>query len=81
MIWAGISTNQETALHVLWWPLALPFLAEQRLRLLQQDNARPHGARLTMDFLRQKHVNTLPLNQELQAIPQCIIRRYVQADA
>ena len=130
MVWAGISADQKTALHVVRGRLnaiayrdtivqhnVLPFMAQHRLRLFQQDNARPHVARVTLDFLRQQHVNTLPwpslspdlspiehvwaelgrqvrsrpvqpanlqqleaaLNQEWQAIPQYIIRRYVQS--
>ena len=92
-------------------------MAQNRLRLCQQDNARPHVARVTLDLLRQQLDNTLPwpslcpdlspiehvwaelgrrvrsrlvqpanlqqleaaLNQEWQAIPQYIIRRYVQS--
>ena len=95
----------------------LPFVAQHRLRLLQQDNARLHLARVTMDFLSQQLVNIPPwpslspdlshiehvwaelgrrvrsrpvqpanlqqleaaLNQEWQAIPQYIIRRYVHS--
>ena len=42
-------------------PYVLPFMAQHRLRLFQQDNARPHVARVTLDFfLRQQLVNTLP---------------------
>ena len=98
-------------------PHVLPFMAQHGLRLFQQDNARTHVARVTLDFLRQQLVNTLPwpslspdlspiehvwvelgrrvrsrtvqpanlqqleaaLNQEWQAIPQYIIRCYVQS--
>ena len=130
MVWAGISADQKTALRVvrgrlnaiayrvtILQPHVLPFMAQHRLRLFQQDNDRPHVARVTLDFLRQLLVDTLPLpslspdlspiehvwaelgrrvrsrpvkpanlqqleaalNEEWQAIPQYIIRRYVQS--
>lgn len=130
MVWAGISADQKTALHVvrgrinavryrdtILQPLVVPFMGQHQLRLFQQDNARPHVARVAMDFLRQQHVDTLPwpslspdlspiehvwaelgrrvrsrpvqpvtlqqleaaLIQEWQAIPQYIIRHYVQS--
>ena len=41
-------------------PLVVPFMAQHGLRLFQQDNARPHVARLSTDFLRQQRVNVLP---------------------
>ena len=65
MVWAGINADQKTALHVvrgrlnaiayretILQPHALPFMTQHRLRLFQQDNARPHVARVTLDFLR-----------------------------
>ena len=130
MVWAGISADQKTALRVvrgrlnaiafcdtILQPHVLPFMAQHRLQLFQQDNARPHVARVTLDLLRQQLVNTLPwpslspdlipiehvwaelgrrvrsrrvqpanlqqleaaLYQEWPAIPQYIIRRYVQS--
>ena len=58
MVWAGISRNFKTDLHIvrgrlnaaayhynILQPIVVPFM--------QQDNARPHTARLTTDFLRQ----------------------------
>ena len=42
-------------------PHVLPFLQGQRgAVMLQQDNARPHVARVVTDFLGQQNVNTLP---------------------
>ena len=35
-------------------------MAQHDLRLFQQDNARPHVARLSTDFLRQQRVSVLP---------------------
>ena len=41
------------------------------LRLLQQENARPYTARITIDFLRQQGVNVMPwtsLNPDLNPL-------------
>ena len=67
MEWGGINADQKTALHVvrsrlnaiaypdtILQPLVLPFMAQHRLRLFQQDNARSHVARVTLDFLHQQ---------------------------
>ena len=72
MVWAGISTDQNMPLHVvrgrlngiayrdtILAPLVVPFMTQHGLRLFQQDNARPHVARFSTDFLRQQHVNAL----------------------
>lgn len=37
-------------------PVALPYLQQHPGMTLQQDNARPHTARLTMDYLRDNNV-------------------------
>ena len=73
MVWAGISRDFKTDLHIvqgrlnarnnrdnILQPIAVPFIRNNGLALLQQDNARPHTARITMDFLRQQGVNVLP---------------------
>ena len=33
---------------------------EQERELFQQDNARPHTARVAIDYLEQKNINVLP---------------------
>ena len=41
-------------------PIVVPFMRNNGLTLLQQDNARPHTARFTTDLLRQQGVNVMP---------------------
>lgn len=41
-------------------PVVLPFLNVHPGTVLQQDNARPHAARLTQNFLTANNVQTLP---------------------
>ena len=72
MMWAAISyTNRTDLVHVqgnltavlyrdtILQPHLLPVIDVQR-QLFQQDNARPHTARATMDFLAANNVNVLP---------------------
>ena len=37
----------------------MPYIRRNQNMLLQHDNARPHVARLTADFLRRSNVRTL----------------------
>ena len=74
MFWGGISTRRRTQLVVIdgnltaqryvnlvLRPVVLPFLnAHRDITTFQQDNARPHSAQLTQDFLRYSHVNVMP---------------------
>ena len=73
MVWAGISRNFKTDLHIvrgrlnaaayrdnILQPIGIPFMRNNGLTLLQQDNARRHMAKLTTDFLRQQGVNVMP---------------------
>ena len=73
MVWAGISRNFKTDLHIvrgrlnaaayrdnILQPIVVPFMRNNGLTLLQQDNARPYTAMLTTDFLRQQGVNVMP---------------------
>lgn len=74
MVWGGISHTERTELKIvagnlnavryrdeILQPLVLPFLRRHRFNhVLQQDNARCHVARLTMDFLQAQHVRVLP---------------------
>ena len=72
MVWGAISHTTRTALvrvdgmlnarryiDDILEPHALPLLADPRA-VFQQDNARPHTARITMAFLNLHHVNILP---------------------
>ena len=75
MVWAGITADSpRTDLHVLWGnftaqryrdknvqPIVLPFM--QRIgpgAIFQQDNARPHVARICSEFLANNNIEVLP---------------------
>ena len=74
MVWGGITSHGRTQLVIeaenltavrysyeIIRPHVLPFLQGQHgVFILQQDNARPHVARVVTDFLGQQNVNTLP---------------------
>lgn len=74
MVWAGISGNSRTPLVIINGNLTaaryvnqvlestyLPFRNDHpEVHILQQDNARPHTARVTMDYLQQHNVEVLP---------------------
>ena len=76
MMWGGVSEHykchsivvlegnitarryvDEVLRHVV-----LPFMAAHNAdtSIFQQDNARPHAARLTQDFLRENGLNVMP---------------------
>ena len=72
MVWGGILSRGRTALVVVDGTLTgiryrekiirshvLPFV-QQRNATLKYDNARPHVARVVIDFLTQNNVNVLP---------------------
>ena len=72
MVWGGIHQRGRTGLIVLngnlnaqWYvdevlrPEVVPYVRHHNLTL-QQDNARPHSARLTTTFLQQQNIDTLP---------------------
>jgi transposase len=72
MMWAAISNDSKTELvHVpgnltavryrdeIRQPYLMHVIDRQR-ELFQQDNARPHTARLAMDYLKQNTINGLP---------------------
>ena len=72
MVWGAITStgrsqlvqvqgclNAQHYVHNILQPHALPLLAAPRA-VFQQDNARPHTARLTTNFLAANNVNTLP---------------------
>jgi len=74
MVWAGIAFNCRTELVVLDGNLTgqryrdevldavtIPFMRRhQHLAYLQQDNARPHVARIVQAYLQTQQVQTLP---------------------
>jgi hypothetical protein len=74
MIWGGISHVERTDLKVIdgnlnaaryrdeiLAPIVLPFLRRHRFsHVFQQDNARCHVARVSMNFLNDNHIRTLP---------------------
>ena len=74
MVWGGISWRHKTQLIVvdgnltarryideILEPEVVPFLRNNGdVTLFQQDNARAHSARLTMDFFNQNGVQVLP---------------------
>ncbi|KAJ8303830.1 hypothetical protein KUTeg_018623 [Tegillarca granosa] len=74
MVWGGITANDRTPLVVIDRNLTgvrhrdeilqthvIPFIQGQQCNdTFQHDNARPHVARVAMDFLAQHNVNVLP---------------------
>lgn len=74
MVWGAINYNFRSRLLIIHGnlnarryvdeilrPELVPLLRRQRNPMLfQHDNARPHTARLTQDFLRQEGINVLP---------------------
>lgn len=74
MVWGGICGDQTTPLVVIngnlnaqryrddiLRPVVLPYLQQQpRGVLYQHDNARPHTARIVVNFLAANNVNVLP---------------------
>ena len=73
-MWAGISTNYRTQLVVIdsnittrgyidqvLQPVVTPFFRDHPdLQVFQHDNARPHAARVTGDYLQQQNFDVLP---------------------
>ena len=73
MVWGGITSRRRTPFVIvdgnrnaqgyvdnILRPVLLPFLqANAGITTFQQDNARPHSARLTQDFLQQNNVNIM----------------------
>jgi hypothetical protein len=74
MVWAGVSYWYKTALHFydrslnaqryrdnMLTPLVAPMFQTHRdLRVYQQDNARPHMARISVDFLHNANIRVMP---------------------
>jgi hypothetical protein len=87
MIWGGINHVERTDLKVIGGnlnaaryrdeiraPFVLPFLRRHRFsHVFQQDNDRCHVAHVSMDFLNDNHIRTLPwpaLSPDLNPIEQ-----------
>ena len=74
MVWGGMSRDFRTQLHIFHGHITaevyrndvienivIPFFRNHgNVTILQQDNATPHTARLTRDYLEQQRVQTLP---------------------
>ena len=73
MVWAGIYYHGKTELVTvpgtltaqrycdeIVRPVVVPFMQQRNVGIFQQDNARPHSARLTQDVLRRNNINVLP---------------------
>lgn len=83
MVWGGISFGKKTPLIVIdgtltaqkycdnvLQPVVVPFVRENDV-VLQQDNARPHVARLAMDYLTTNNVEVMnwpPYSPDLNPI-------------
>jgi hypothetical protein len=83
MVWGGISHGLKSPLIVIAGnltgvryrdeilrPVAVPFVQQHHL-IFQQDNARPHVARLCQDFLSSHNINPLdwpPYSPDLSPI-------------
>lgn len=73
MVWGGFTFHHRTALHIcrgrvnavayrddVLQPIVVPmFRAHPQLQHFQQDNARPHTARFSMDYLAANNINVL----------------------
>ena len=83
MVWGGISHGLKSPLIVITGnltdvryrdeilrPVAVPFIQQHHL-IFQQDNARPHAARVCQDFLANHNINPLdwpPYSPDLSPI-------------
>jgi len=56
----GKLTAQRYVNHVLQTHVVPFFHAHPDVRILQQDNARPHAARLTREFLEEAEIHVMP---------------------
>jgi hypothetical protein len=72
MVWPGISYRQQTQLHFIdgslnahryhdeiLRPIVVPFIHHHHF-MIQHDNARPHVARISTQFLEAEKVPVLP---------------------
>ena len=56
----GNGVTAQRYINQVLEPRVVPFLRRHPNSVLQQDNARPHTARATTDFLRRHGIHTLP---------------------
>ncbi|KAK7097817.1 hypothetical protein V1264_004740 [Littorina saxatilis] len=56
----GNGVSADRYINQVLHPYVVPLFQRYWNCLFQQDNARPHTARATQDFLRHKNVNLLP---------------------
>ena len=56
----GVGVTAQRYIDQILTPVVLPFFANHQNLLFMQDNATPHKARLTMDYLRQNNINLQP---------------------
>ena len=68
MVWGGISYHSKTPLNIIDGTLIAqryiseilePTVQHSQIRYFQQDNARPHTARVTREILAEQEVNIL----------------------
>lgn len=72
MVWAGINNNRKTNLVVIdrnlnaqryrdeiLAPVVIPYVNANPNAIFQQDNARPHTARLTTQYLQANNVDVM----------------------
>ena len=52
--------NAQGYINHILQPEAVPFLQRHGPAILMHDNARPHVARICLEFLNRKNVNVLP---------------------
>ena len=73
MIWGGITTTNKTDLYFVRGNMTaaryvdeiitmhvVPFIEIHQHKTFMQDNARPHAARYTMQYLNEHHIDVLP---------------------
>ena len=56
----GRGVTAQRYIHEVLQPQVVPFFEQHQNFLLQQDNARPHTARVTQDFLQRHGIPLLP---------------------
>lgn len=97
MVWGGICHGRKTRLvivegnmtaaryrDVILQPVVLPFVRQHNVTL-QQDNARPHVARLSMDFMADNNIDVMrwlafspdlsPIEHLWDVMDQCVRKR------